>query len=356
MKRLVFTLFLVLIAGGAFAQGYNWSGSDADTFIPLAQKAAASGVATLNSSSKVVQEPASKGAASGIASLDSNSLVVQNPANATATPTASKLAIADNNGKLDGWITPTAKAQMISSVYGIIGVANIKAFWIFDQTGAVTAITDRSGNAHTVTLGDASLTPINASTCSPGTVGLLPYLAFDATHVWNTPDHNDFTFIEPQAFSVFVLANITATDSSLFGKANVDTTGEYLMYVVNDALTVKLYKSDFTAVLGRATPSIATQYGTWHTYGFSYSGVAVETNIKIYNNGAQTDNATASTGSYTTMSNTPSLPGDYFWQSAAPASMLKGKESVVIVCSVALTPAQMIQLDYILRGYAGSGF
>lgn len=48
---------------------------------------------------------ASKGAASGLASLDANSLVVQNPTNATTTPTASKIPIADANGKLDGWIT-----------------------------------------------------------------------------------------------------------------------------------------------------------------------------------------------------------------------------------------------------------
>lgn len=48
---------------------------------------------------------ASKAAASGLASLDSSSKVVQNPANATATPTASKIPIADESGKLDGWVT-----------------------------------------------------------------------------------------------------------------------------------------------------------------------------------------------------------------------------------------------------------
>jgi len=46
-----------------------------------------------------------KAAASGIASLDGSSLVVQNPANATATPTANKIPIADGSGKLDSWIT-----------------------------------------------------------------------------------------------------------------------------------------------------------------------------------------------------------------------------------------------------------
>lgn len=45
------------------------------------------------------------GSANGAATLNGSSLVVQNPANATSTPTASKIPIADLNGKLDnGWI------------------------------------------------------------------------------------------------------------------------------------------------------------------------------------------------------------------------------------------------------------
>ena len=51
------------------------------------------------------ENAANKAAASGYASLDANSKVVQDPANATATPTASKIPIADGSGKLDGWIT-----------------------------------------------------------------------------------------------------------------------------------------------------------------------------------------------------------------------------------------------------------
>lgn len=50
-----------------------------------------------------------KAAASGLASLDGSSLVVQNPANATATPTASKIPIADGSALLDGWVTANHK-------------------------------------------------------------------------------------------------------------------------------------------------------------------------------------------------------------------------------------------------------
>lgn len=45
-----------------------------------------------------------KGAALGVASLNASTKVVEDPANATATPTAGKIPIADGSGKLDGWV------------------------------------------------------------------------------------------------------------------------------------------------------------------------------------------------------------------------------------------------------------
>jgi hypothetical protein len=105
-----------------------------------ASKAQASGIASLNAQSKVVEEPASKAQASGIASLDENSKVVQDPANATATPTASKIPIADGNGKLDGWVS-------LSSYLPLTGTGsnlNMNAKRITnlaDPTGAQDAVT-----------------------------------------------------------------------------------------------------------------------------------------------------------------------------------------------------------------------
>ena len=45
------------------------------------------------------------GATNGYAQLDPSGLVVQAPASASATPTPSAIVIADESGKLDGWIT-----------------------------------------------------------------------------------------------------------------------------------------------------------------------------------------------------------------------------------------------------------
>jgi hypothetical protein len=68
-------------------------------YIPLAQKGAANGVATLNVSSKVVQDPA----------------------NATATPAANKIVMAGASGKAAvGWLpitTLTTGALAVSTVY-----------------------------------------------------------------------------------------------------------------------------------------------------------------------------------------------------------------------------------------------
>jgi hypothetical protein len=48
---------------------------------------------------------AAVGAASGVATLNASSLVVQNPANAQTTPAASKIPLADGSGKIDnGWL------------------------------------------------------------------------------------------------------------------------------------------------------------------------------------------------------------------------------------------------------------
>jgi len=72
-----------------------------------------------------------KAAASGVASLDASSLVVQNPTNATATPTASKIPIADGSGKLDGWIsaateTVVGKAELATDAETVTGTATDK--------------------------------------------------------------------------------------------------------------------------------------------------------------------------------------------------------------------------------------
>jgi len=94
---------------------------------------AASTLATLDGSSKVVEDPANAtatptaskipiadgsgklaagwgGAASTLATLDGSSKVVEDPANATATPGNAKIPISDGSAHLDGWISAATAA------------------------------------------------------------------------------------------------------------------------------------------------------------------------------------------------------------------------------------------------------
>lgn len=117
---------------GANAQGQVVTGLDAD----LLDGNHASAFATSGHNHSGVYEPsnaniqthiasasphsgheaiANKAVASGYASLDGASKVVQDPANAIATPTANKIPIADANGKLDGWITAGGGAPATAS-------------------------------------------------------------------------------------------------------------------------------------------------------------------------------------------------------------------------------------------------
>jgi hypothetical protein len=54
------------------------------------------------------EKVANKGAVSGYASLTAGQLVTEKPADATATPTASKIVIADASAKVDGWVSASS--------------------------------------------------------------------------------------------------------------------------------------------------------------------------------------------------------------------------------------------------------
>ncbi len=127
-------------SGGKLAAG--WGGSP-------------STLATLDGSSKVVENPANAtatptaskipiadgsgklaagwgGAASTLATLNSSTKVVEDPANATATPTASKIVIADASGLVDSWVSDAAsgtkgKVKLANSLAGTAALPEVAA-------------------------------------------------------------------------------------------------------------------------------------------------------------------------------------------------------------------------------------
>ena len=115
------------------------------------------------------------GAASGVASLNSSRLVVENPANATASPTASKIPIADTNGKLDGWITPG-----IPAAHTLIGELHTVANLVDGQ--ALVASGPSSYGFRALTSSDVSLGNVSNVAQMP-----LSYKSTDGT-LYNNSD------------------------------------------------------------------------------------------------------------------------------------------------------------------------
>jgi len=96
-----------------------------------------------------LEKVANKGVANGYASLDANGLVIQNPTNATSTPTASKIPIADSNGSLNSWIN----GQNINAQTGTT--------YTFVLSDAGKLVTFNNASAITVTI------PANSSVAFP---------------------------------------------------------------------------------------------------------------------------------------------------------------------------------------------
>lgn len=130
-----------------------------------ANKGAASGYASLDGSTKVVEDPANAqttpaaskipkadgsgklaagwgGSASTLATLNGSAKVVEDPANATATPTASKIVIADGSALVDGWVSDATtgvkgKVKLANCLGGTAALPDVIAI---KETGGPTVL------------------------------------------------------------------------------------------------------------------------------------------------------------------------------------------------------------------------
>jgi hypothetical protein len=295
-------------------------------------------------------------------------------ADSAATESSPLIITPNANGGDKRWVLQphqgvfeNAKGQLINAVYGIVTPANVRLFLIFDQTGAVSTITDRSTiggtTAHVTTLRDAALGAINASTCTPGVSGLSPFLTFNATHLWNTPDAADLTFgtgAADLAFSIIALVAPTATTNhSLLSKLDLTTAAtkrEYEFCYETQKLTARCYDQSASAYIGRLynTDTLTADVGSFNTYMMTKSTGVTSAAIKIYRNGTQIDDTNTQSGAYTAMEDTAALVGSYRI-STAGATQTHGlyRGGVILIVAEELTAVQVARLDAVLRGYAG---
>lgn len=262
-----------------------------------------------------------------------------------------------------GVLAAAAKAQLIEAVYGIVTPANVKGFWIFDQSGAVSTITDRSTiggtTAHTVTLRDGSLVAINASTMSLAVTGLAPHLSADATHVWDTPDAADLSFgngAVDSAFSIVGLVKLTSVADYPTILAKGDTTGtnyEYHFLFNGGKLTFDCYSQGNSAIkVGRLyNTSLAADIGAFHTYMATKSSAVLSSGINLYRDGVAIDDTDDEAGVYVAMDNKTAAVGSYITAGGIYTGAMAF--AVIIVVAEELSAVQAARLDAVLRGYTG---
>jgi len=162
-----------------------------------------------------------KAAASGLASLDALSLVVQNPANATATPTASTIPIADPYGTLDGWVGRSASIEVFAAATAL-AIGDGKRY--FGPAPAFLAGFD---------LKKVTITVFAKSTAGLPTVQLARGRQADAitAHAWVdmlltavTIDINEFSSLYATTAAVINTANDDVLEGDLF-RVDVDAAG-----------------------------------------------------------------------------------------------------------------------------------
>jgi hypothetical protein len=251
----------------------------------------------------------------------------------------------------------TVVAAVNSSVSDI---SNIKGLWVIDETRAVPTIPDLSGNNHTITLRNGSLAAINASTCTPGFSGLAPYLTFDATHVWNTLDHTDFSLTDGAGTDIvgtIIWAGIIpdTTSTSILAKSNsAGNMREYTIYIsAADKIAFTLLSADGTKSIERSYNTALTSYQNIPVVLiFTYDGSKTVAGIKIYLQGNRIDDTDSIVGVYAGMTNGTALFSSYQNAVAGPMkakllfqAFIKGEEP---------TPAQILAIDKALRQWAGS--
>jgi hypothetical protein len=245
-------------------------------------------------------------------------------------------------------------AQLVlSTLNSIIGSANIKAGWVFGATGTQQTVTD-SSNGYVATFRDNTYAAINASTCTPGLIGLAPYLTFDSTHIWNTPDVANLSFIGTAGTLLWfgTLKDVAAVHYLVAKCAAANY--EYAMYTdASGKLNGLLYSADGSIYIGRLYNTALTVDSKYHLLAMTWGTGTTNANIKLYKDGAAVDDTDNGAGVFTTMVDGTSLVGNYFDNSGTPINIAANTTVLVGIFSGQLTALQMIQINYVLKNYAG---
>jgi hypothetical protein len=259
-----------------------------------------------------------KAAASGLASLDGSSKVVQDPANATSTATASKIPIADGSGKLDTWVSDSSttvkgKVELATSAETITGSDSARAVTpagLHAKTASDTAlgIVELATSAETITGTDTGrvVTPagLQAKVASDTALGIVEL----ATSAEINTGTDAGRAISPDALAGSLIFGVKGFEVQIVEPAtDVDTTsGVYFARIPQAMNGMNLIRAQaFTNTAGTTNATTVqvrnmTKYasndalstaisiasgntvGTAGTVNTSYDDVATDDLIKIY--------------------------------------------------------------------------
>jgi hypothetical protein len=258
------------------------------------------------------------------------------------------------------------KTKTLDDLFGNVTPANVKGLWLFDQNGASSGITDRAtlggATAHPVTLRDGALAAINANVCTPDLLGMAPCLGLDATHLWNTPDHNDFTAALTALSIIWAGRPADLTDCTFAAKLDLTTGTEQrewgLFTDANDKLFFNIYDNTAPATLGRSfNTAITADENGIHSYIGTYNGGTLASGIKIYRDGLVVDDTNNTSGTFTTMRNTTSLVGSYYKNAGGNVyAHCKARTAIFAVVAENLSAVQAARIDAVLRGWLGVNY
>lgn len=172
-------------------------------------------------------------------------------------------------------------------------------------------------------------------------------LELDGTNDYITAvDSSDFTFVGTP-FSVAAWVTLGVQGATEFDICSKFETGqmEWSLYISGDALYFTLWDNDLGGNRGRkdtADYSLYEESGGFLFIVGTYSGTGDVSNIKLYLDGTQVDDADESNGSYTAMSNTTSKLHMGF-RYGSPNKAI-GAIDNVMVFNTELTQAQITRL------------
>lgn len=267
------------------------------------------------------------------------------------------------------WNRLEAKARLLLDVVSVVSEPNVLGAWVFDQTGAVSTITDRAelagATAHTATLRNDSFAAVNASACTPGLTGMAPYLSFDATHVWDTPDSGDFTFAAGGGgCTVLILGklNALAGDKILAAKCDRTTNAnkEWQFFFSGGAFYASCTDGDDGAYIGRSSAaSYAGDTVAFHVWAFTYDGGTTSAAVKLWRDGSQIDTGNYQSGTFVSMNNGTGSVGNYAYIISGSKLLYNypgAVNAVVLILKKSQSTAKVKRLTLAMQGYANLAF